>query len=604
MLGRIRGWQRRHWKDRSKAERVELQTVITWYVTTWFFPFAWLALPLLGGLERRPAPMIVGGLLLLVAALQCVAANRLTRPVLDHYLKRSEFPMRALIPSAALTAAGLALALVLAALDGTDPVTVRLSAGTVLLCFGMLYGLLVPVRLFLRRSAELAVVVMALFGWTDPHLGGIVMIGVITAFGACFSLFACRCSAWNLSVLWEAERAGEVEARLAVAEERLRFGRDLHDVMGRNLAVIALKSELAVQLARRGRPEAVEQMIEVQRIAQESQREVREVVRGYREADLGVELAGAQGVLTAAGIACEVRGEAGGLPAGVQSALGWVVREATTNVLRHGDAGHCSVGLRVTDGRVVLTVENDGAERGADGGSGGKGAGGASGGKGARGVSGTKGAGGTGAVEAAGGTRTTGSTGSAEGTGGSGLAGLRERLRRVDGTLEAGFAGAGVFRVVAEVPLDGAWGAESGTGAGARATEAAAGAGTAGTGAETGVVVGSQPGPMAAAAPRPDDADRTETGASAGAGTGAGAGAAMAAAAPRPGDTDRTEAGARATEAAAGTGTGTGTGPETGAAVGSQPGAMGTAALGPDDADRAETGTGVVGKDAVREVIS
>ena len=88
-------------------------------------------------------------------------------------------------------------------------------------------------------------------------------------------------------MLWEAERAREVETRLAVAEERLRFGRDLHDVLGRNLSVISLKSELAVQLARRGRPEAVEQMIEVQRIAQESQREVRAVVRGYREADLG-----------------------------------------------------------------------------------------------------------------------------------------------------------------------------------------------------------------------------------------------------------------------------------------------------------------------------
>jgi len=71
-------------------------------------------------------------------------------------------------------------------------------------------------------------------------------------------------------------------------------------------------------------------MIEVQRIAQESQREVRDVVRGYREADLGVELAGAQGVLSAAGIACEVTGESVGLPAEVQSALGWVVREATT----------------------------------------------------------------------------------------------------------------------------------------------------------------------------------------------------------------------------------------------------------------------------------
>ncbi|QJT02631.1 sensor histidine kinase [Streptomyces asoensis] len=408
MLGRIRGWQRRHWRDRSKAERVELQTLGTWYFTTWFFPFAWLALPLVGGLERSPGSLLVGGLLLLAAAFQCAEANRLTRPVLDHYLHRAALPPRALYPAAGLMALGLALALVLAVVGGADPVTTRLCIGASLLPFGMLYGLVVPIRRFLRHSALLAVVLMAAFGWAEPDAAGIFMVGFLTAFATCFSLFACRCSAWNLAVLWEADRAGEVEARLAVAEERLRFGRDLHDVMGRNLAVIALKSELAVQLARRGRPEAVEQMIEVQRIAQDSQREVRAVVRGYREADLGVELAGAQGVLRAAGIACEVSGEAGGLPSEVQSALGWVVRETTTNVLRHGDAGRCSVALRMPEGRVVLTVENDGAGSAA-----------------------------------------------AESGDGSGLTGLRERLRGVDGTLEAGFVAADVFRVVAEVPLSG-----------------------------------------------------------------------------------------------------------------------------------------------------
>jgi two-component system sensor histidine kinase DesK len=327
--------------------------------------------------------------------------------VLDHYLGRTELPARALRPAAALLALELALILALAGHGGTDPVAIRLFIGAALLPFGLLYGLVTPVRVFLRGSAVLAVALMAAFAWTDPDPAGIVMVGALTAFGTLFSLLACRCGAWTLSVLWEAERARETEARLAVAEERLRFGRDLHDVMGRNLAVIALKSELAVQLARRGRPDAVEQMIEVQRIAQESQREVRAVVRGYREADLGVELAGAQGVLKAAGISCEVSGEADGLPAEVQSALGWVVRETTTNVLRHGDAGRCSVALRKAEGRVLLTVENDGA----------------------------------GSTDEAG--------------GGSGLAGLRERLRGVDGTLEAGLAEAGVFRVVAEVPLNG-----------------------------------------------------------------------------------------------------------------------------------------------------
>ncbi|MER6530792.1 histidine kinase [Streptomyces sp. NPDC001508] len=224
--------------------------------------------------------------------------------------------------------------------------------------------------------------------------------------GAGLLAFTCIFSVWLLNAVYELDAARETRARLAVAEERLRFGRDLHDVLGRNLSVIALKSELAVQLARRGRPEAVEQMIEAQRIARESQREVRDVVRGYREADLAVELTGAQGVLTAAGIDCEVTGEAGGLPADVQSALGWVVREATTNVLRHGNAARCRVDLGVRDGHVVLTVENDGR---------------------------------SGAPDAAG--------------GGSGLAGLRERLAAVDGTLEADAVGTDRFRLVAEVPL-------------------------------------------------------------------------------------------------------------------------------------------------------
>ncbi|MGI5456106.1 sensor histidine kinase [Streptomyces sp. CA-249302] len=423
VFGRIKGWQRRHWRDLSKAQRVEMQSVVTWYFTTWSFSLFWLALPLVGELHRRPAALVVGGLLLLVAALQCVEANRLTRPVLDHYLGRAELPPRALRPATALLALALTLALVLAMLGGTDEFTARLAVGAVLLPFGLLYGLVAPMGLFLRRSALLTVALMAAFAVVDPDPAGIAMAGVVAGFSALISLLTGRCGAWTLSVLWDAERSREVQARLAVAEERLRFGRDLHDVMGRNLAVIALKSELAVQLARRGRPEAVDQMIEVQRIAQESQREVREVVRGYREADLGVELAGAQGVLSAAGIRCGVTGEVGGLAGEVQSVLGWVVREATTNVLRHGDAVQCDISLHVHQNRVVLTVENDGA---------------------------TNPVGGAGSEAA----DPPGDTGSGPVAGaGSGLAGLRERLSAVGGSLEAGPVGADVFRVTAEVPL-------------------------------------------------------------------------------------------------------------------------------------------------------
>ncbi|WP_128377371.1 sensor histidine kinase [Streptomyces cavernae] len=247
-------------------------------------------------------------------------------------------------------------------------------------------------------------------------------IFAVSTVGGGFFYFTGMVSVWLLKAVYELNDARETRARLAVAEERLRFGRDLHDVIGRNLAVIALKSELAVQLARRERPEAVQQMIEVQRIAQESQREVREVVRGYREADLAVELSGAQGVLTAAGIECEISGPTTGLPAQVQSALGWVVREATTNVLHHGDAARCAVSLRVAEGLVVLMVENDGLEDGAN---------------------------------RAGRTDGTDETDRSAGKEhkGSGLPGLRERLSAVGGTLTAGRTSGGLFRVTASVPL-------------------------------------------------------------------------------------------------------------------------------------------------------
>jgi two-component system sensor histidine kinase DesK len=170
-------------------------------------------------------------------------------------------------------------------------------------------------------------------------------------------------SAWMIGVVWELDRGRATAARLAVAEERLRFARDLHDVLGRNLSVIAVKSELAGRLAERGDAGAAAEMAEVRRVAHDSLREVRDVVRGYRTADLGAELAGARSVLRSAGVECRVIGDGAGLPEAVQTALGWVVREATTNVIRHSDATTCTIGLDVrAEGdaaTAVLRMEND-----------------------------------------------------------------------------------------------------------------------------------------------------------------------------------------------------------------------------------------------------
>ncbi|WP_333738576.1 sensor histidine kinase, partial [Streptomyces sp. IBSBF 2806] len=363
------GW----WRRKSTPAKVETYT-------RWSFHFFAVAefmaagLPSTGGL---PAGGLAAGLGLQALTLaHCTLGAVTASRALDWTRGRRPQPVRLLWTLAAVTAT-VAVAASAVAEGGPDHEGVHAVAGAVfgvVLAFGAGFTAL-GVR---SRRRVLAVVtgfalgagVMAL----PAGLPGAAILATMAAvfFGGGFLAFTSVFSVWLLDAVFRLDEARDTRARLAVAEERLRFGRDLHDVMGRNLAVIALKSELAVQLARRGRPDAVEQMIEVQRIARESQREVRDVVRGYREADLGIELAGAQGVLTAAGIACEVSGEPGGLPAEVQSALGWVVRETTTNVLRHGDAGRCSVTLRRTAEGVVLTVENDGAEgpAGAGGGSG------------------------------------------------------------------------------------------------------------------------------------------------------------------------------------------------------------------------------------------
>ncbi len=404
MYGRIHKWHGRQWRDRSRVEKVEFQSRLIWDLSIWLLFLSWDVPFVLLGLRHEPLPLALGVATIGAGAAAAFQGTRVHRRALDHYLGRGEMPRRGLLGTGALCGLSLALVAALRAAHGTPDDTLMLVVLYVVLPFGMAYCLLVPRRRFLLRFALLGIPVAALFAAVGVPQGRAVGLAVAVVLCGPWALTVSRCGAWTLSVMWESDRARETEARLAVAEERLRFGRDMHDVLGRNLAVIALKAELAVQLAQRGRPEAEAQMVEVQRIAQESQKEVREVVRGYREADLGVEIEGALGVLEAAGIGCAYSGPAEGLTVEAQSALGWVVREATTNVLRHGDARSVAIRLAVADGTATLVVENDGVpERPAT-------------------------------------------------APGSGLAGLRERLSALGGTLEAGPTGDGLFRLTAEVP--------------------------------------------------------------------------------------------------------------------------------------------------------
>jgi two-component system, NarL family, sensor histidine kinase DesK len=221
----------------------------------------------------------------------------------------------------------------------------------------------------------------------------IVSIGVVmTAFG--------RIARANR----ELHATREELARLAVSDERLRIARDLHDLLGHSLSVIALKTELARRLLEREPAQAVAELDDIQSVTRTALAEVRDAVQGYRRLALAEALEAARAALAAAGIACDLAEADVALPAEVDAVLAWAVREGTTNVIRHSGATHCLIRVDADQDSAAVVIEDDGN-----------------------------------------GTHSNGR--------GSGLSGLRERARRVRGELEAGVLPGGGFRLRLSVPL-------------------------------------------------------------------------------------------------------------------------------------------------------
>ncbi|MFY1617048.1 sensor histidine kinase [Micromonospora sp. WMMD736] len=155
-----------------------------------------------------------------------------------------------------------------------------------------------------------------------------------------------------------AQRNSELQAaqqeigRLAVAEERARAARDLHDILGHSLTVVAIKAELAGRLIEVDTVRAAAEIAEVERLARSALADVRQTVGAYREVTLAGELAGARSALAAAGIAAEVPAETPELPREWDRLFGWAVREGVTNVVRHSGARCCVI--RVHPDRVEI----------------------------------------------------------------------------------------------------------------------------------------------------------------------------------------------------------------------------------------------------------
>jgi two-component system sensor histidine kinase DesK len=159
----------------------------------------------------------------------------------------------------------------------------------------------------------------------------------------------------------ELRESQAVVAQLAVSEERLRFARDVHDVVGHHLTVIVRKSELAARLMAVDRERAAQEVRDIEQVAREALADTRDVVSGYRRPSLAAEIEGARRSLEAAGLRVTVRQEERPLDHARDEVLAWAVREATTNVLRHTRASRVHLCVSVDKaGAAELEIVDDG----------------------------------------------------------------------------------------------------------------------------------------------------------------------------------------------------------------------------------------------------
>jgi two-component system sensor histidine kinase DesK len=235
----------------------------------------------------------------------------------------------------------------------------------------------------------------------------IVFVGIVGAIVIAFN--------WSVTNSQQLRVAREqMERAAAINEERLRIARDLHDLLGHNLSLIALKSELAQRLVEVAPERAANELHDIEQVARQALKEVREAVASYRQPTLASELQGAREILAAAGIAYHYEGideVTGTLPAAVESVLAWAVREGVTNVIRHSGGRQCTIRVARDEESIRVEVVDDG--------------------------------------------NAAPPSASAAGqiSGGNGLRGLAERVTALGGRFAAGPADQGGFRLAVAVPL-------------------------------------------------------------------------------------------------------------------------------------------------------
>ncbi|KNB52896.1 sensor histidine kinase [Streptomyces caatingaensis] len=236
----------------------------------------------------------------------------------------------------------------------------------------------------------------------DASTGSVLAVAWGTALGGVVAA-----SALNLrEAVRKLRDTREQLARAAVERERLRFSRDLHDLLGHTMSVIVVKAEAVRRLGPKNLEAALGQAADIEAVGRQALTEIREAVTGYREGSLTTELDNARSLLDASGIAAGIRQSGPPLPPQTGALLGWVIREGVTNVVRHSGASRCDIEVRGEPDRVHLEITDNGRGVGSSGGD------------------------------------------------GNGLKGLTERLAAAGGSLTSGPDGRRGFRLVAELPVD------------------------------------------------------------------------------------------------------------------------------------------------------
>ena len=194
----------------------------------------------------------------------------------------------------------------------------------------------------LLGGAELSMRIVP--GWTDDgSYGFAIFLGALAVFGMRRAI--------QRSL--ELNAARKDMAELAVQEERNRFARDLHDILGHSLTVITVKAELAGKLIAANPARAAAEVADVESLARAALADVRAAVAGYRELSLAGELVSARAALQAAEIKADLPTTVDEVPEENRELFAWVVREGVTNVVRHSGAKRCTIRISAAQIEVL-----------------------------------------------------------------------------------------------------------------------------------------------------------------------------------------------------------------------------------------------------------